>query len=200
LVFADRFDAFIFDLDGTILRIPVDWESARTRLKAVFHYDSEFIPLFGTLQKLLAQRPELRAQAFSAIDQFEIDAVKDAEPVSGSLDLLMRLSTRAALALVTMQGRKACDALVGKFSMQTLFRCCVTREDSLDRSEQIAIAMGRVGGSARRTLFVGDRLNDVVAARKAGVEVVVLGRTVDGQTQPDYNFRTTSEFASFLSS
>jgi phosphoglycolate phosphatase-like HAD superfamily hydrolase len=102
--------------------------------------------------------------------------------------------------MVTMQGRSACDAVVGRFTPPGLFRRVVTREDSLDRAEQIGIAVRSLGSAPGRTLFVGDRLNDVVAARKAGVEVAVVGRTLSGPTQPDHSFPTMGDLESFLTS
>jgi phosphoglycolate phosphatase len=193
-----RFEAFVFDLDGTLFRLPVDWASARARLKELFQAGDEFAPIFGTLQKQLAIRPGLRGRAFAAIDELEVDAVKKADPVPGSLDLLRRLSGAAPLALVTMQGRRACDAVMERFVLAGVFGCSVTREDSLERSEQIGTALRGLGSHAKGALFVGDRLNDVVAARKAGVKVAILGRRIQGGTQPDHCFLSFDEFATFL--
>lgn len=194
------FSDFVFDFDGTLFRLPVDWEAVRGNLRSVLGSDSSFAPLFGELARVLGEKPELRGPAFGAIDSFEVAGAALAEPVEGAPDLLRELSRRGKVAIVTMQGRMALGAVLAKFSLDEVPSATVTREDSLERSAQIVEAMGRIGAAREGTLFVGDRVNDVVGGRKAGVKVAVVGRTITGQVRPDYNFLTVGELSRFLSS
>jgi phosphoglycolate phosphatase-like HAD superfamily hydrolase len=38
------------------------------------------------------------------------------------------------------------------------------------------------------TLFTGDRLNDIVCGRKAGVDTALVGKDPSGDVRPDYAF------------
>src|SRR5207245_7785964 len=66
-----RYSVFIFDLDGTLVRIPVDWESVRDDLRAEFKTEDAFSPLFGSLNNFLAERPEPTTTLFALVDKRE---------------------------------------------------------------------------------------------------------------------------------
>jgi len=151
------------------------------------------------LKNLLSRRPELREKVFELIDRHELLAVKDAKLLEGAAELLGWLSSRACLALVTLQGRRACEELLQKRGLRRFFSACVTREDTLDRAEQILKAVALLGSRTQETLFVGDRVNDVVSARRAGVRVALVGRSLSGEPRPDYSFSSVRELGLFLS-
>lgn len=69
-----------------------------------------------------------------------------------------------------------------------LFDALVTREDSLDRAVQLRIALQSLASAPKDTLFTGDRLNDVICGRRAGVDTVLVGRDPSGDIRPDYTF------------
>lgn len=196
MAFPDRFGAFVFDLDGTLVTIPVDWEGVRRGLRALSGGEPDFRGVFAGLRALLASRPELTAEAFSLIDGYEMAAVPSSSALEGSRELLEHLSRRAKLALVTMQGRRACQALLDRLGLDGFFKGVVAREDSLDRSEQVALALRRLGVPPSDTVLVGDMLNDVLSARKAGVKVVLLGKKPLDQVKPDFNFESPLSFLS----
>ncbi|MBI3840821.1 MAG: HAD family hydrolase [Thaumarchaeota archaeon] len=195
---AEKFGAYVFDLDGTLFRIPVDWEAVRGSLRKIFATDSQFIPLFESLREHLGNDPARRAEAFAAVDSLELKAVEACEPLPGALDLVSGLRSRAKLGLVTMQGRKAYDRIAMEHGLASAFAVSVTREDSLDRAEQLLSALGRLGVDRGEALFIGDRLNDVFSAQKAGVKVALVGRTGTGDSRPDFSFANLSDLAAFL--
>jgi len=190
--------AFIFDLDGTLVSLPVDWEAVRAKLRLAFSTDDSFSPLFQTLERFLAERPEVKKKVFALIDEDELDAVGSAALIDEADDILRVLSGRASLGLVTMQGRRACNVLLGKFGLRDLLSFWITREDSLLRSHQIEVAVRRLGAQKSDVLFVGDRLNDVNAARQVGVAVALVGRRGVARLKPDLHFRNILEFRSGL--
>ena len=74
----------------------------------------------------------------------------------------------------------------------------ITREDSLDRADQIRLALNRLGAKPAKTLFTGDRLNDVICGRKAGVDVALVGRRRVDDPKPDYSFPSLIELRAYL--
>lgn len=175
----------------------MDWKSVRVELFGIAGEQDDGSPLFMRLQDLLSRRPELRKQVFELIDSHELRAVRDSKLMDGAAELLEGLSNRK-VALVTLQGRRACEAILRRHGLLGFFSACVTREDSLDRAEQILKAVSSIGGRAEETLFVGDRVNDVVSARRAGVRVALVGRAISGEHRPDHSFSSVRALGSFL--
>jgi HAD superfamily hydrolase (TIGR01549 family) len=192
-------DSVIFDLDGTLVTIPVDWRGVREELRRAFKTESDFVPLFKALEDMLKQKLETRKKAFSTIDEFEKRALPGAKLLPGALPLLNQLVSQAKLALVTMQGRAACQLLFSRLGLDEYFPFYLTREDSLERAEQVTMALEKLGAPPARTLFVGDRQNDLVAGRKAGVAVAIVGKAPAGENLEGVYFEDLLELRTYLS-
>jgi HAD superfamily hydrolase (TIGR01549 family) len=166
----------IFDLDGTLLTLPVDWEAVKRSLRDYFKSEDAFLPLFKTVEAKMTQRPEARSKVFSLIDDYEVAAAKRSRLLPGVLALFSHLAGRSKVTVVTMQGRRVCSQLLEMHGLARFIEFSLTREDSLDRSVQLEIALKRLSLSPRDALFVGDRMNDVNAAKQVKVAVVLVGR------------------------
>ena len=51
--------AYVFDMDGTLGTIPVDWDGVREGLREVTGDPSEFRPIFPTIGAVVAKNPKL---------------------------------------------------------------------------------------------------------------------------------------------
>ena len=180
--------AYIFDLDGTLFAIPVDWSKVREEVSMMAGASIGDSPLFLKVEQLVSIRPSMRETLFQMLDQHELKAVSGASPMSGTVELLSHLSKVAKLGLVTMQGIAACDKILGRHGLGEVFDVLVTREDSLDRTAQLRIAMRSLASSPSGTLFTGDKASDVACGRRAGVGTVLIGRDPAGGIKPDYAF------------
>jgi len=182
------YDAYIFDLDGTLFTIPVDWPRVREEVGRIAGAPLGDAPLFLKIEQLVSIRPSIKETLFDVLDQHELNAAMEAHPMNGALELLSRLSKEAKLGLVTMQGTAVCDKVLGRYHMGELFDALVTREDSLDRPVQLRIAASAIGLPPRDTLFTADRPNDVICGRKAGVSTAHIGGELPRDVKPDYAF------------
>ncbi|MGD0319322.1 MAG: HAD hydrolase-like protein [Nitrososphaerales archaeon] len=151
-------------------------------------------PLFVKVEQIVSVRPSIRDTIFAKLDLHELKAVPAAAPISGALELLSHISKVAELGLVTMQGSAACDKILGRHHLGELFDVQVTREDSLDRAEQLRIALQSLSSSPKDTLFTGDGLDDVRCGRRVGVDTALVGREQTGEARPDYTFTTLAIF------
>jgi len=180
--------AYVFDLDGTLFTIPVDWLKVREEMSKIAGAPIENMPLFLKVEQLILVRPSIRESLFAVLDRHELKVVAAATPMDGTIELLSHLSKVAKLGLVTMQGLAACDSILGRYHLGELFDVLVTREDSLDRAVQLRIVLQSLSSLPKDTLFTGDRLNDVVCGRRTGVDTALVGRISSGDTRPDYTF------------
>jgi phosphoglycolate phosphatase-like HAD superfamily hydrolase len=69
-------------------------------------------------------------------------------------------------ALVTMQGKVFVNNVLERFSLS--FNAIFTREDSLDRVEQLKTAAQKLDVQLHNVLFVGNEENDQLAAKEVG--------------------------------
>ena len=187
--------AFIFDMDGTLLSLPVEWPEVRVKLAEQAGM-AQFQPVFETLRTVVKERPGLRTTLLETLDDYEMRADQSASLHDGSRRVIELLSSTAKLALVTMQGKKVRDRLLQKFALGRYFQVLLTREDSLDRAEQLEMAIRALSIPKEESVFVGDRLNDLNAARKVGVEFVFIRSREDAQAK--ISFPDMNSFCNFL--
>jgi phosphoglycolate phosphatase-like HAD superfamily hydrolase len=193
-------EAYIFDLDGTLASIPVEWDGVRERLREVTGSTAEFKPIFPTIGELIADDPKMGRAVFAVIDEFEWAAVPSARLYDGAFQLLSRLSQRAKVSLVTLQGRGAATRVLEMFDLKQFFSYYFTREDSLERAEQVEMALSSMRAKKLSSVFVGDRFNDLNAAKKLGISFAMIrthGEDPEDEDVPVYH--SLAEFASTLS-
>ncbi len=167
-----KYRHFIFDLDGTLFRVNVDWKLVRKELSSIGISLSEKIFLFPQLEKIKDRL--VLEKAFAIIDRHETEAVKNSEELENSTELLKKLSKIAGLSLVTMQGIKFCTMLLSSRNILDIFRSVITREFSLSRRKQLEQAIKISGETKDKILFIGDRETDVVAANEIELDVAVV--------------------------
>ena len=194
-----KYAAVIFDLDGTLVTLPVDWEAVRRELIEYFKTEDAFLPLFKTIDTRTTQKPEARSRVFSLIDNYEVAAAKESKLLVGVLDIFNHLFGKAKLALVTMQGRRVCSQLLGMYGLSRFLELSLTREDSLDRSVQLETVINRLVTEPRDSLLVGDRMNDVNSAKQVGVPVALVSRKKVKGVAPDLQFKTLVALRDYLS-
>jgi phosphoglycolate phosphatase-like HAD superfamily hydrolase len=196
-----KYLSFVFDLDGTLFTVPVDWKGVRREVERITGRPLESSPLFNQLDGIIAENPKIRSPIFSAIDSFELEAARHSRPKPGAVDFLESLAKSSKpVALVTMQGRAICDELLSRHDLDRFFSAKVTREYSLDRSEQILKVIDEIGAEPATTLLIGDLPNDVFCARRSKVDVAILGKNGPRmEPRPDYAFDSFAELRAVIS-
>lgn len=151
----------IFDLDGTLIHIPIDYDSLFSELKRILNTD-QVRPMLRTISKLEGNN---REEVFRAWDKAEWAALP--ETITNEVRMAVYNEHCDKLkALVTMQGK----AFVNEWlrNCDLAFDTIVTREDSLNRVEQLKIAAKRLGSRFEDVLFIGDKEYDLTAAKQVG--------------------------------
>lgn len=181
------------------MTLPVDWDSLRNRLDEIAGRPGLFKPIFPTIGRVVEEDANLGRRLFDEIDRFEGTAVPSARLFPGALELLARLSEDAKVSLVTMQGRQTVARLLDVYGLKRFFLGYFTREDSLDRATQVEMALSIMKTEREDALFVGDRLNDLSAAKKAGVPFVLVRTHGTDPVEEDVPvYHSIAEFAKAL--
>lgn len=171
----------IFDFDGTLADLPVDWQGLKRalarRFRDLYDCDVEFDRLNEGL-RVVEKRLERRGllEAYRIIEQFESRAIKLMRPRESTLETLRRVHERGGTSAVCSNNMsvtvKASLDLLGVSDIVAM----VIGRDSVCRPkpdpEGLRQVLNRLNVDGRQAVFVGDSPDDAEAARGAGVSFV----------------------------
>ncbi|WP_066413842.1 HAD family hydrolase [Halorubrum aethiopicum] len=172
----DAADAIVYDLDGTLLELAVDWDAVADDVVGAY-----------AERALIAPTDDLWSLLDAAAD-YDIEAVvhetiADHERAGARESTLLPLGERLAadidadrpaavcslnceeacrIALETHDLEEAVDAVVGRDTVET----------HKPEPESLLAAVEALGGEPERAVFVGDSESDRVTADRAGVPFV----------------------------
>lgn len=204
-----KFDSIIFDLDGTLIdssdgvvdavNYALEQLGEPTRppelIKTYIGY-----PLFQMYADF-TDKPyaELR-------EHFQVRAaetvVQSTCALPGTEDVLTKLnSDNFVLGIATTKIRKHLDGIIAKFNWFDYFKGVAGGDEVKNVKPEpdiLKLVIDRMNVSGQNTLVVGDTINDVLAARAAGLKVAAVaspyGRRDELQaSNPDYFLESLSE-------
>ena len=159
----------IFDLDGTLIQLPINYDIIQKNLKEFFNISENLKPLIPTIIELSKNDQNKIKTAFSLICKEEILASKNFEIMNGAVEILKFLKSKnLILCLVTMQCRAALNEILYKMNILDLFDFVISRDENYDRFEQIQNSLNNISLNSSEVLVIGDRIHDVESAKKAG--------------------------------
>ena len=159
----------IFDLDGTLIQLPINYDVIQKNLKEFFNISENLKPLIPTIIELSKNDQNKIKTAFSLICKEEILASKNFEIMDGAVEILKFLKSKnLILCLVTMQCRAALNEILYKMNILDLFDFVISRDENYDRFEQIQNSLNNISLNSSEVLVIGDRIHDVESAKKAG--------------------------------
>lgn len=164
-------DAVVYDLDGTLVRLPVDWDAARRSVVGVFA-ESGVDPGEASLWELL-ERSEthgLRDAVDTAIARHEREAAHSAERLPTADDLVSRTEPTA---VVSLNAEAACRIALDRHDLDGHVQAVIGRDSVATYKPDPAplLAAARtLAADPERVLFIGDSERDEETARRAGTQ------------------------------
>ena len=159
----------IFDLDGTLIQLPINYDVIQKNLKELFNISENLKPLIPTIIELSKNDQNKIKTAFSLICKEEILASKNFKIMNEAVEVLKFLKSKnLILCLVTMQCRAALKEILYKMNILDLFDFVISRDENYDRFEQIQNSLNNISLNSSEVLVIGDRIHDVESAKKAG--------------------------------
>jgi len=170
-------NGIIFDLDGTLIQLPIRYEVIFEKLQNLFDTQDEFKPLIPTILEKANNDAKLIQQAFDLICEEETQAAKNFKIIDNAIDTLNYFKNRNySLSLVTMQCMKAAKLVLDKMQISELFSSIITRDDSIQRSIQIKNSVEILSLSPDNVIVIGDRIHDVQSAKEVGCSAILFNK------------------------
>jgi phosphoglycolate phosphatase len=182
------YDAVVYDLDGTLVELAVDWGAVAESVLDVYAEHAMIPPtdeLWGLLEaageygirdpveEAIAahERAGARDSALLPLGGRLIEAVEDGRigPPAGVCSLNCEEACRVAVEVHGLGDALDPDAIVGRDTVET----------HKPEPESVLAAVERLGADPARALFVGDSRRDAVAAERAGVPFAWASDLID---------------------
>jgi HAD superfamily hydrolase (TIGR01549 family) len=203
------FQAYIFDLEGTLVDFQYNLEpsitAAKLRLEEMgFSKErlleiKSFYELFNEAMKdaLLGRvnlpAYEVKKGIAEVWESFDFDALSRWQLSEGVKDSLTELHSSAKIGLFTTMGWKAAKKALEKFEIDGLFHIMATRDDVTllkPHGEGLRLILKCFDISGEEAIYVGDTTRDILAAKEVGIKsgFIVGGeqKLPDLLTEPDY--------------
>ena len=159
----------VFDLDGTLIQLPINYQKIQKNLKEFFNISNELKPLIPTIIKLSKNDQNKIKTSFDYICKEEILASDNFKTMNNALETLNFLKSKNfSLCLVTMQCKDALEKVLQKLQIPDLFDSVISRDESLDRQKQIELSLKNIVLKPSEVLVIGDRIHDIESAKKVG--------------------------------
>lgn len=161
-----KLKGIIFDLDGTVVDVPYNWNQIKKELK------TQGEPILYFLSSL--KEPE-RSAKWKLLEKYENEATLRAvlkEGIQEFLDFLAQAGIKKAL--VTNNSRKNVSYLLDKFNLK--FECIISRESGLWKPSGVPLfaALKKLEIKREESCVIGDSHFDIQAAADAGISKVFI--------------------------
>ena len=189
--FFKELEAVIFDFEGTLVDFQWNLEGAAQETIEMletlgFPIDRiqgcKYSTLMNEAMKIaveLRRSPyEMREKIGAIYDRYDEDALTRWNLRNGSKNILSALKTKEIkIGLVSNVGRKALEKALLKLDLRPIFTVVVSRNDVQylkPSGEGLILALSRLPVIKGKTLYVGDSLDDIQAAKEAGLKVMII--------------------------
>jgi HAD superfamily hydrolase (TIGR01509 family) len=169
------YDAVVYDLDGTLVRLAVDWEAAHRevveRLESS-NVDTESDGLWRLLERSRAEGFADRLEA--TLSAHERRGARNSE----RLPTADQLPRPVPVGVCSLNSESACRLALDEHGLGEYVDAVVGRdtvETHKPDPEPLLATARRLGADPERTLFVGDTERDERTADRAGVQFRFVG-------------------------
>lgn len=164
------YDAVVYDLDGTLVSLPVDWSAANRDALAAAR-EAGVATAGETLWELLdrAEREGFAPVVEAVVAEHECRAAREADRLPTAGELPRSVPT----GVCSLNAEAACRLALRRHGLDTHVDVVVGRDtvaESKPDPEPLLAAVRALSAAPDRTLFVGDSDRDALTAERAGVE------------------------------
>jgi phosphoglycolate phosphatase len=163
-----EYDAYVYDLDGTLVRLDVDWDEVARDVAAVLR--ARDVPVDDAdLWTMLELSDETGYRRL--VEETITDHEKEGARLSERLPLADRLPHEIPVGVCSLNSEAACRIALETYGLDSAVEIIVGRDSVATEKpdpEPLLRTVEGLGVTPERTLFVGDSERDEVTANRAG--------------------------------
>lgn len=173
----------VFDLDGTIVKLDVDWERLREELRKYFrnHYnfDSNFNPLDEGIDGVWDELGDSAVkEAYGIVERYEVENIENVSLIRGSLELIRHLKDGGqTLAIFSSNTQRTIELALGYLRIREYFDIIVGKKDVSKHKpdpEGLIVIKNKAGIELDEMCFIGDKETDFQCAARLNVRAVPI--------------------------
>jgi len=164
------YEARVYDLDGTLVRLDVDWEAAREETVAALAargVDLGDASLWEALERAETEGYD------GVVEEILTDYERDGARSARRLPLADDLPADVPVGVCSLNAEAACRIALELFGLDHHVDCLVGRDSVGGRKpdpEPLLAVVEALGVSPGKALFIGDSESDALAADRAGLD------------------------------
>jgi len=174
-----EYEAYVYDLDGTLVTLDVDWDEVTDRVAGVLSargVDVSDADLWSMLE--LSEEAGYRRLVEETISEFECAGARTAT----RLPLADALPHDGPVGVCSLNSEAACRIALENYGLDSAVQATVGR-DTVDAEKPdpapLLATVDALGAPADRTLFIGDSKRDYETAERAGTGFVFASKWED---------------------
>ncbi|USS41321.1 HAD-IA family hydrolase [Thermococcus aggregans] len=184
----------VFDLDGTLVGAPMNFEEIKERLRGRLEKEGvpkkligDLTPMYETLIKISQATGIDFNKLHSFLVELEVERAKESYLFEGSRDLLKLLrKSGIKIALMTRSSRKATEYVLKKHGIEEFFDLVVTRDDVAPEDVKpnpghLKKILDHFNIPPTKVFVVGDHGYDLIPAKKLGCISVLITSNESGR-------------------
>lgn len=182
-------DLVVFDLDGTLVRLDVDWNLLRCELGEIARRvgvrtaDPRALPLLDVVRGLGMR--EAAREMETLVARRELAGARACDINKPVVEHLRALPAWTTVAVLSLNSRQAVERALCRCGVRDRVAACLGREDVARRKphpDGLLELMTRFGVGPQRTVLVGDSRCDLECAARAEARAVHVSELVaDGR-------------------
>ena len=172
----------IFDFDGTIVDLSVDWLGLKNDLRETFSISDAMgiNHMLGMITHDSKNQRDIR-RAFSFVEQYELQQ-KEQSLVHGDIVRCIKslYSVNIRLAVFSNNMRKTVQYFLKREHIYHLFHPIVTKQDVLffkPHPEGLEKIISAWGIDKRSLLYIGNDANDKICGERFGIPTLIITKT-----------------------
>ncbi len=179
----DGIKLVVFDLDGTIADLDVDWQGLRTELhwhfNSHYQFDSDFTPFDKEIERAGEELGDKAlGEAYEIVERYELENIENVTPIAGSLELVRNLKRDGkTLAILSSNTRSAIELALGFLKIRQYFDIIAGKEDVRKHKpdpEGLLLIRDKVGVGVAEVCLIGDRSTDMECAANANALAIPI--------------------------